>query len=303
VDRVVSGQHAEDSVVELKTSWPDPGDAARQVAAHANAAGGADILWLIGVDEKTGVVGAPDTEVADWVAGLAACFDDAHPRLQRDQNVTIDGNTVVALLFATDRAPYLVRNPTFGKQNGGPVRWEVPWREGRSTRSARRHELLKVLANVAPRPEIECLDCTIRLAKEWIDTVEHVAMWYVEGRFYIVPQPERRHVYPTHRARAHLLIGEDIAISQWRNLILSTLRVGSGVNPTGSEVEVTGPGLLTLSASQRLEMSEESLRDDARLDLVLHDVWSDVPVTWSGSLVRGDPGPDAVATWRLAGAA
>ncbi|HJZ79373.1 MAG TPA: hypothetical protein VKD91_03475 [Pyrinomonadaceae bacterium] len=52
VAAALSGQATEDARVELKAEWIDPQKAARGLAAHANAAGGSSILWIIGVNEK-----------------------------------------------------------------------------------------------------------------------------------------------------------------------------------------------------------------------------------------------------------
>jgi hypothetical protein len=38
-----------------------------------------------------------------------------------------------ALLFDTSRRPFVVKNPVYGNVNGGPVAFEVPWREGTET--------------------------------------------------------------------------------------------------------------------------------------------------------------------------
>ena len=56
LERVGNRQSVEDSKVELKAKWPDPVKAARRIAGHANAARGESILWLIGADEKQGVI-------------------------------------------------------------------------------------------------------------------------------------------------------------------------------------------------------------------------------------------------------
>src|SRR2546428_9721512 len=56
VDQVPNGHRVEDSRVELKSSWPIPAEAARRIAGHANASGGAPIPWIIGLDEQRGVV-------------------------------------------------------------------------------------------------------------------------------------------------------------------------------------------------------------------------------------------------------
>ena len=61
-----SRARVEDARVELKREWPTPEKAARRLAAHANAALGSEILWLIGIDDGGDVPGAAADELADW---------------------------------------------------------------------------------------------------------------------------------------------------------------------------------------------------------------------------------------------
>jgi hypothetical protein len=154
VDRVKKNQPIEDFRVELKSDWVDPEKAARRIAGHANAAGGTSILWLIGVDETKGITGARYEDLANWYARVKTHFNGLAPGLT-DLNIPIDGKTVVALLFETNRAPFVVKNPAFGKAEGGPVQLEVPWREGTSIRSATRADLLRLLSPLETLSEIE----------------------------------------------------------------------------------------------------------------------------------------------------
>jgi hypothetical protein len=150
IERAEAHQPIEDSKVELKAEWPaDPARAARRIAGHANAARGEHILWLIGIDEDKGVIGANYAEMSDWLAGISKQFNELTPRCY-DLNVpTKDGKTVVALVFETDRAPYVVKNPAFGNTTGEGVKFEVPWREGTIIRSATRSDLMLLFTDVA----------------------------------------------------------------------------------------------------------------------------------------------------------
>ena len=65
------------------------------------------------------------------------------------------GQSVVAVLFDTERAPFTVKNPAFGQTGGGPVELEVPWRDGTRIRSARRSELVQLLSPLAERPSLD----------------------------------------------------------------------------------------------------------------------------------------------------
>jgi hypothetical protein len=134
----------EDSRVELKAEWPDdPQRAARRIAGHANSSRGEPIIWVIGVDELAGVKGAAQNDLATWWPQIKAQFEGPIPAL-RDVLIHWKGATAVALCFETDQAPYLVKNPTYGK--GGPVQFEVPWRDGTSTRTATHSDLILLLS-------------------------------------------------------------------------------------------------------------------------------------------------------------
>jgi hypothetical protein len=82
-----------------------------------------------------GVSGANFQDCSNWWSQICAQFDEVAPGLT-EVNVPVQQATVVALFMETDRAPFVVRNPAHGTKGGGPVTWEVPWREGASTRSS-----------------------------------------------------------------------------------------------------------------------------------------------------------------------
>jgi hypothetical protein len=138
IEGVRSGRTGEDGRVECKASWIDAKSIARQFAGHANAAKGEPILWLVGVDDKAGVVtGADRNELANWYPQLVKEFESVAPCLAADVNIDIDGRTIVALLFETSDAPFIVKIRSTD-------RLEIPWRQGTRTRSATRAEVLRI---------------------------------------------------------------------------------------------------------------------------------------------------------------
>lgn len=198
-EQVACGEHSEDAQVELKAEWPAPEVAARRIAGHANAARGANILWIIGIDEEKGVCGAPPCELAEWMPSVRKYFDEVAPAMT-DVNVPVDGKVVVAMVFETDRAPYAVKNPKFGQRDAGPVQWEIPWREGRLTRTARRHDLLRLLAPLMAMPEIECLEFAVAVSETWTDGAQQVHRWDARGSIYVAPITGTTVSFPTHRS-------------------------------------------------------------------------------------------------------
>jgi hypothetical protein len=149
VEAVLAGGRVEDDLVECKGDWPTERHV-RQLAAHANAARGEPIIWLIGVDEKTHQVTRPrDIDPADWWAAISKRFDEVFPELLHVTLHIDAAKTVTALAFTTDQAPYVI---TTGADEGRVER-EVPIRVATGTRSAHRHDLLRMLAPAMTVPQ------------------------------------------------------------------------------------------------------------------------------------------------------
>ena len=62
----------------------------------------------------------------------------------------------MALLFETDRAPFVVRYPSDGQGSH-----EVPWRDGTGVRTARRSDLLSILVPIKQRAAFEVLEAEL----------------------------------------------------------------------------------------------------------------------------------------------
>jgi hypothetical protein len=166
LDAIAAHQSVEDSRVEVKRTLIEPEKAARQIAGHANAAGGEPILWLLGVDERDGIVGLGSSdELSSWWRSVETHFEALAPSHQ-DLNIPRDGKSIVAILFDTDRAPFVIKNSDHGKVAGVRAELEVPWREGRMTRSARRTDLLRLLVPQAHQPQIELRAASLYVMQE-----------------------------------------------------------------------------------------------------------------------------------------
>jgi len=111
-------------------------------------------------------------------------------------NVVYKEKTVAALCFDTSRAPFVVKNPAFGKTEGGPVKWEVPWREGTKTRSASRNDLVLLLSPLSKLPKIEILDADMCLTSGPKPYFHFVLIAYV------VPLDSQPITFPFHKCTA-----------------------------------------------------------------------------------------------------
>ena len=196
IERLEKGQPIEDDMVELKTEWPaDHFKAARRIAAHANSARGEPIMWLIGIDEKNGVVGADFEELSIWYAKIKSKFDQGLAPNLISLAVPYNGKTVVALVFETERSPFVIRIPA----TWGPVTNEVPWREANSTRSARRSDLIKILYPIQKQPSIELLDGSIELQKAITGMGQGAYQWNLNMMLYFITYSSETMVFPFHR--------------------------------------------------------------------------------------------------------
>jgi hypothetical protein len=224
-DRLKRGEPIEDARVEVKSKWLDPIQAARRIAAHANSAGGEPILWIIGVDDANGtVVGADKQELSAWWPAVQSEFNDLSPSMT-DLNVLYGGKTIVALLFDTDRAPFVVRNPKFGQPGSGSVSQEVPWREGTTTRSATRSDLLRLLLPLEDLPVVTILGMYLLANKHDQTTLR----WRLEANIYIVLRRKGEIVIPFHMCSATADIGDSRRHVKFNQVFLQPYpRPGSG---------------------------------------------------------------------------
>ena len=225
VDRVVNGCPVEDDYTECKATWPDDyRKSARQIAALCNAARGAEALWIIGLDERRKrVEDAGSVELANWWPQLERCFDGVAPAVQTLNVATATGD-VTALLFETDRSPYVHLTG-----HNHPQR-EVPWRTATGTSSATRAQLLSLLVATAVTPQLELISPQVTCIAE---RVTFEADLFISAR--------EQAMLPNHRWSL------TISCDEWDSDGLEPLRPTLHVNRLGTDED--GPGLRVLDHS------------------------------------------------------
>lgn len=205
VDQIRAGQPVEHDFIECKRDWPRE-NKARQLAGSLNRAGGDPVIYIIGIDEGTGAIfDVPATEVSDWWTQITSKFDQTPPEMIRHMPVHIgdNGEHVVAVAFASDRAPYVVRT---GNPNPS---LEVPIREGTHTRTARRDELLRLLIPTVSVPSTVMLKAGFRLDR--VETAIHGVRStdfkpYGDLRIYFEHSSRELVTLPTHGMRGNLVV-------------------------------------------------------------------------------------------------
>src|SRR5262249_18457424 len=311
IDRVEQGTANEDSRIEFKADWPvDPNKAARRIAGHCNASNGQPALWLIGVDKTAGAVGVSPSELANWGPGVLSWFEGDVPRM-RELAFLVDGKQVVALLFDTDRAPFVVRNAVYGQPEGGPVSREVPWRDGTAVRSATRADLLRLLLPGVRIPTLDVLDGTaeLRLAKgRYILTVTL--------KVYAVLPMGSAIVLPDHQARGSLRL-QDSGFHHDLDVTLTAHTWSHpGVSQTGTkdfrthtvdsgdgQILVHGPGFFRIIGKATFDDSGFSNSEPLEAIFTLRPAGADIAASARAALVPGrrisGGHPPIIAGWMI----
>lgn len=306
VDRVRRGEPIEDTRVELKAALGEPEKLARRIAGHANASRGASILWLFGVDEESGVVGCAKAEFTEWWAKVSRQFDELPPE-PLDLVVPTEDGPVVAVLFETDRAPFVVRNPLYGK--GGSVELEVPWREGTATRTARRRDLIRLLAPITSSIDVVVFGGFLSYGQK-VPSGE--GEWHLSLDLYIDAPVGEVIVVPDHE----LVV--DVAFDEWSMPMLDASlhgRHGRGVSAVlGSrygprqeapefiergdgQAIITGPGKASLWAKGLLEPDEPTPLETCHATVSFTAMRASRETRFTARLVPVKPGKDETARW------
>jgi hypothetical protein len=284
IDAVQANRPNEDFLVELKREWIEEKEAARRIAGHANAARGENILWLIGVDEKGAekIIGAELQELSNWYARVESCFDEIAPRMI-PLNIPIDRKTIVALLFETERAPFVVKSP----DGVGKIQREVPWRENTGLRSARRSDLIRILSPLEKLPNLEIIDLGIKIGakKTYLGQSYDVGDEYpkelvVNASMYIVGRQGEKVIFPVHRCRVFCqLSGYDSVEASKIFLNTNQMVTASNIERSDDEIIIHEAGKINLQAISGIqELPYNTGECSVNISIHLHAVNTERPV-------------------------
>jgi hypothetical protein len=268
---------------------------ARRIAAHANAARGENILWVIGIDEKARTVpGALWMDLASWWPQVQACFDGVSPRLFADVNVPCEGVTIVALCFETDRAPFVVKN-----SEGGKIQFEVPWREGTMTRSARREDLMRILLPAVRKPIIEILGMKLQQTNAELPKEGMQLCGLLEIDCFFEISDERDIFIPFHRCSGTIQIDGGQRIQLVNFVIHPQSRETTTMAASASQIHVRGPGRIEISAYIRPRdlHFEPNVVYPVEIEARLPIIGIDAAVIVSGRLKPGLGRRDCLGVW------
>jgi hypothetical protein len=313
-ERVENNQPIEDFRIEVKSVWPkDYYKTARQIAAHANSARGESILWIIGLDEKIGFVGVSPQELSSWWPQIYCMFDEnIYPNLI-DLNIPYKDKILVALFFETDRAPFVVKN-----QEGKIPHTEVPWREGTSTRSAHRSDLIKILVPYQELPVFDLLEGELNLVDSLKKEESHYS-FDLNFEYYVTKLTNALNVIPYHKCNIEInWDGQNAFPSLERIKLTPPLKPHHiGVNLadrlrrpdvdsltmdyTNSEVLISGPGILYLKANLSIQKKPITIPETINVKINLNPINMDIGFKEIYSLKRisSDEGQPIVASWKL----
>lgn len=223
--------------------------------------------------------------------------------------VGVDGVTVVALLIDTERAPFVVKNSA-----GGHIDHEVPWREGTATRSARRSDLVRLLAPVVHLPAAEVRTSTVTLVERISEQGAEQHLWEVATVLYIVPGSPETIVVPDHYCRASIA-----APAIGLRIELGSAYLGAPGEPGGvalhrrevtprlfsaarghAQIIIEGPGIVYFRASTRTPAQpDHPTAHRVELQLEFRSAGSERPVVVEIALDRGDTHGGELTRWEV----
>jgi len=265
INQVRSGNGVEDDRIELKRDWPDMSKA-RQLAGAANRANGNPLIYVIGIDERTGLtLPLTATDTADWWSQMSSRFDAIAPDLLSHIHVPLGvGDAVTALLFSTDRVPYLVKS-----ENGGSPEREVPMRDGTRTRSARRDELLRMLVPVSLVPKALLLEA--ELEATWFEARKPkpaLCVLSCHVNVFLEHTSPASVLLPMHEMSATLIADDielDMEVDFWRHSVAKEAAPPAfGVHVRHDGVVVTGPGTFRTDLSGEMADADRYLLQGIR---------------------------------------
>jgi len=201
-------------------------------------------LWLIGIREKKGVVGAPARDGSEWLPTLRTYFDQGvMPKLSQE-NIEIDGLNVVALSWDPHDPPYVINK---GK-DGERVHAQVPWREGDSLRTADRKELLQILEPIALAPALDFVPTRRQYLLARLTDDGNGLQWSLWCSVRVRPRTLAPLVIPYDGTRCRLLLSEPVELVLY-------MHTNEGETPH----RVTGIGEVTFSAPATVALLSNSL--------------------------------------------
>lgn len=301
LDSLRPNERVEDHFVELKREWLPAKQLARSLAGHANSAHGDNILWIVGADEKQGaVLGAPHEELANWWPQMEAEFADKVTPEMIPVRMSYKSEPVTAMLFKTDRAPYVVRNPSFGFVAGHSIEWEIPYRSGTKLRSATRNEMITLLSPHLNLPRCELRAAEVKL-KEPALKDRWVQMCEIKAEFYLLPQDDRPIALDDDESSVSIEFPGIITPETLRPCFLLPYTLGNAVK-SGKTLRTVGAICIVLNTSGYIPSIRDALPyEDLHFRVDLRPIGFEQKITMCAtipynSLLRSQEYPD---TWSL----
>jgi hypothetical protein len=299
VEALRSGVTPEDDFTECKARWPEK-TTARQLAGLANRAAGEPIIYIVGVHDKTGQVTDPGpTDPNDWWAGMRGQFDQTPPDIIVHMQVFVEaGEAVHAYAFDTSRAPYVV------KTSGSAL--DVPYRDSTGTRSAHRHELVRMLLPTVNTPPAVLLHA--QLSASWRAAqdegeLEHgrrtpaqAEIAYFGGNATCFFEHIGPHavMLPTHGMKGSVQCADwrgEIEVSTYPPSDKNRLPTQFGVEVRSDGIVISGPGTATFYVQGSIpldEMASFEAATEVELSLMFDVVGSTRAVHADGRLTVTD---------------
>jgi hypothetical protein len=259
IERVLRGSRPEDTRIELKGGEvKNIQRTARQLAAHANAARGEPIVWIIGLNENDRRVdGERVGEFSTWIAQIESCFSGAPPYVVLHRSIAHEGKDVLGIVFDTKYAPFVIKNPTFATDKDNQE-FEVPWRYGTRAFSAKKSELVRILVPLAELPECELLSCELCTATSIMFTNKKSLT--LNAKVYVISRTGGRVFIPFHRCVFRFRVAGNGTWTIAQPPYVEAQSASSLVRLGDTEAVVDGAGMMDMRAN--ISMIGDAFREE-----------------------------------------
>jgi hypothetical protein len=223
---------------EAMLSLPKPAEAARRLAAQANAARGSRLIWLLGIDSRGKRKACDRKAVAKWESALRPYFEGLAPEMEILSMPVGKGPEILLLGIETSRAPFVVRAapksdvlevPHFDPGDG-------------KVRSATRSDLVRMFTPLGELPHFEVLDAQLTFFRNIIPRTRATFRWALDATLYVVPRGDARIVVPLQRCRSSVEIPGANFASPGVDLSFTSDKSSPGVRVTESALLIENLG-------------------------------------------------------------
>jgi hypothetical protein len=222
-------------------------------------------------------------------------FEGIGPSMEELPLETDDHGKVMAVHIETERAPFVVYRSN-KKRKDGSRPTDVLWEDKKTLRTARRLDLVKLVAPLRDLPSLEVINADLNLYENINRKLEPgiAYHWSLDATLYIVPQKAEKLVLPYRKCRMFFEAADGSFRSEAKQVNLSSSKESSSIQGTDEALMVNGVGQFYFFASGSTGEEDFSLGGGLRVTVSATPAGFTQAAIASGEMVR-TPGQDVAS--------